>query len=84
MESKVVGASVLGLYGTSGAGKSTVAKGMCDYFAEEFEGRVCHVELGALTKRIKRQKLMLKTLCGVGEEVLKRLSDDRQVVLDEY
>ena len=82
VKDNVVGASVLGLYGSSGLGKTTLAKAACDYFAREFEGRVCHVELGKNMERMKRQKLMLKTLCGVEEDVLSWVVDDRQVRQD--
>ncbi|KAG0605267.1 hypothetical protein M758_9G044500 [Ceratodon purpureus] len=71
------GTSVLGLYGTTGRGKTTLCKALCDHFSAEFLGRVCHVELG-VTSKMKRQKTMLERLCGIERDVLDRLTDVRQ------
>ncbi|KAG0561338.1 hypothetical protein KC19_9G056700 [Ceratodon purpureus] len=85
---KGVGAAVLGLYGTTGRGKTTLCKALCDRFFAEFSGRVCHVELGEMST-IKRQKmmlkrtklmlkslkLMLKKLCGIEGDVLDSITD---------
>ncbi|KAG0561334.1 hypothetical protein KC19_9G056300 [Ceratodon purpureus] len=85
---KGVGAAVLGLYGTTGRGKTTMCKALCDRFFAEFSGRVCHVELGEMST-VKRQKmmgkrtklmlkslkLMLKKLCGIEGDVLDSITD---------
>ncbi|KAG0629505.1 hypothetical protein M758_1G109300 [Ceratodon purpureus] len=72
-----VGAAVMGLYGTTGCGKSILSKALCDYFSAEFLGRVCHVELGE-GSRMKRQGVMLENLCGIERDVRDRLTDVRQ------
>ncbi|KAG0605382.1 hypothetical protein M758_9G054400 [Ceratodon purpureus] len=71
------GPSLLGLYGTTGRGKTTLCKALCDHFSAEFLGRVCHVEL-CEGSRMKRQKLMLGNLYGIEKDVLERLMDVRQ------
>jgi ABC-type dipeptide/oligopeptide/nickel transport system ATPase subunit len=73
-----VGAAVMGLYGTTGCGKTTLSKALCDYFSAEFLGRVCHVELGE-GSRMERQGMMLENLCGIERDVRDRLTDVRQV-----
>ena len=80
MKNATVGAPVLGLYGTTGRGKSTLSKALCDYFSAEFSSRVCHVELLSERSRMRRQRLMLKNLCGIERDVLDRITDDRQVL----
>ncbi|KAG0561331.1 hypothetical protein KC19_9G056000 [Ceratodon purpureus] len=72
-----MGAAVMGLYGTTGGGKTTLSKALCDYFSAEFLGRVCHVEFGE-GSRMKRQGVMLENLCGIERDVLDRLTDVRQ------
>jgi ABC-type glutathione transport system ATPase component len=87
-----VGARVLGLYGTSGLGKSTLCKALCDYFSGKILGRVCHVELGETSRmgrdyqsgfgemsRLKRQNTMLQKLCGFDEDLLGRITEIGQV-----
>ncbi|KAG0623404.1 hypothetical protein M758_3G172500 [Ceratodon purpureus] len=71
------GPSVLGLYGTTGRGKTTLCKALCDHFSAEFVGRVCHVDLGEMS-RTKWQKMMLENLCGIEKDVLDRLTDECQ------
>ncbi|KAG0561314.1 hypothetical protein KC19_9G054500 [Ceratodon purpureus] len=78
------GPSVLGLYGTTGRGKTMLCKALCDHFSAEFLGWVCHVDLGEMTTmeemmlKLKRVKLMLKNLCGFERDVLDRLTDYSQ------
>ncbi|KAG0626642.1 hypothetical protein M758_2G140400 [Ceratodon purpureus] len=71
------GPSVLGLCGTTGRGKTTLCKALCDHFSAEFLGRVCHVELGE-GSRMELQEMMLKRLCGFERDVLDRVTDYRQ------
>ncbi|KAG0581319.1 hypothetical protein KC19_4G242500 [Ceratodon purpureus] len=86
-----VGAPVLGLHGTSGLGKSTLCKALCDYFSGKFLGRVCHVELGETFRmakvshsgldeasKMKRQHLMLQKLCSFDKGLLSRITDTGQ------
>ena len=88
-----VGAPVLGLHGTSGLGKSTLCKALCDYFSGKFLGRVCHVELGETLRmakvshsgldeasKMKRQHLMLQKLCSFDKGLLSRITDSGQVM----
>ncbi|KAG0606089.1 hypothetical protein M758_9G112900 [Ceratodon purpureus] len=88
---KRVGAAVLGLYGTTGRGKTTLCKALCDHFSAEFLGRVCHVELGEMSRMkpekmmlkrlklmLKSLRLMLKNLCGIERDVLDGITDVRQ------
>ncbi|KAG0605393.1 hypothetical protein M758_9G055500 [Ceratodon purpureus] len=85
------GPSVLGLYGTSGRGKTMLCKALCDQFTPEFLGRVCYLDLGEITTivkeemmlkrpklKLKRVKLMLEKLCGFQSDQLVRVTDDRQ------
>ena len=93
MQDITVGASVLGSYGTSGLGKSTLCKALCDYFSGQFSGRVCHVELSETFRmarvshsglgeayRMKRQNPMLQKLCGFEKDLLGRITDIGQVM----
>ncbi|KAG0554175.1 hypothetical protein KC19_12G069600 [Ceratodon purpureus] len=85
------GPSVLGLYGTTGRGKTMLCKALCDHSSAEFLGRVCHVDLGGMATmekeemmpertelKLKRVKLVLKNLCGFERDVLDRLTDYSQ------
>jgi hypothetical protein len=88
-----VGAGVLGLYGTSGVGKTTLCKALCDYFSGEFFGRVCYVDVGETSRmgvvchverdetlRLQRAKLILERMCGFDEVALRRITDSGQVI----
>jgi hypothetical protein len=88
-----VGAGVLGLYGSSGVGKTTLCKALCDYFSGEFFGRVCYVDVGELSRmgvvchvernetlRLQRAKLILERMCGFDEVALRRIKDSGQVI----
>jgi hypothetical protein len=88
-----VGARVLGLSGTSGVGKTTLSKALCDYFFGEFLGRVCYVDVGVASRmgvgwhaerneasRLGRVKLILERLCGFDKDALRKITDSRQVI----
>ena len=90
------GPSFLGLYGTTGTGKTILCKALCDHFREEYMGRVCHVDLGETPRmgraghvdlnaksRLRRVKQMLERLCGLEKEVLDRVTDFDEVIYIE-
>lgn len=39
------GCKILGIYGVGGIGKTTICKALCNELSNEYEGRVCHIEL---------------------------------------
>lgn len=93
VEDARVGAGVLGLSGTSGVGKTTLCKALCDYFFGEFLGRVCYVDVGVASRmgvgwhaerneasRLGRVKLILERLCGFDKDALRKITDSRQVI----
>jgi len=76
----------LGLYGMGGLGKTTMCKALCNHFQKEFNGRVCHVELGSespltLPKKVlKNQKKVLKNLLRVRDDLLERVTNASEVL----
>ncbi|KAG0561333.1 hypothetical protein KC19_9G056200 [Ceratodon purpureus] len=86
------GPSVLGLYGTTGRGKTMLCKALCDHSSAEFLGRVCHVDLGEMSTMqlqemmLERPKLMLKRVKLMLKRVklmLKNLCGFERDVLDK-
>lgn len=51
----------MGIHGTSGMGKTTLAKSLCHYCHHEFAGRVCHLELKSMVL-LDLQKKVLQDL----------------------
>jgi GTPase SAR1 family protein len=54
------GARVVGLYGTGGVGKTTIAQVLCNQKFGEFAGRVCYMELGYLSPMELEEELLRK------------------------
>lgn len=64
------GARVVGLYGTGGVGKTTIAKVLHNQKFGEFVGKVCLVELGPDKAPAESLKIVLRELTEVNEEIL--------------
>jgi len=79
VEDSIVGAKVLGIYGMAGLGKSMLAKALHDYFYREFLGKVCYVDMRN-GSRARRQKWMLKMLCGFEKDVVANIGGDVEKV----
>lgn len=45
----------IGLYGTGGAGKTTICKSLCNGYFVKFNGKVWHAELGKKISRKSRK-----------------------------
>jgi GTPase SAR1 family protein len=73
--SKNYGARILGVYGVGGIGKTTACKVLCNDYFEEFEGKVCHIELGNGSKLLILQEV-LKRLTETDERLVKNFSED--------
>jgi len=79
---KQVGASqlatvkVVGLYGMGGIGKTTACKTLCNELSNDFEGRVCHIELERTTSNSKEllQKVLIK-LTRKSRDVIQELDE---------
>ena len=69
----------LGLYGMGGLGKTTMCKALCNHFQKEFNGRVCHVELGCESP-LTLQKKVLKNLLRVRDDLLERVTNASEVL----
>jgi GTPase SAR1 family protein len=54
------GARVVGLYGTGGVGKTTIAQVLCNQKFGEFAGKICHMELGSRSPMALEEKLLRK------------------------
>jgi GTPase SAR1 family protein len=65
----------LGVYGVGGIGKTTACKVLCNDYFEEFEGKVCHIELGNGSKLLILQEV-LKRLTETDERLVKNFSED--------
>ncbi|KAG0592267.1 hypothetical protein M758_1G231600 [Ceratodon purpureus] len=64
----------LGFYGVGGLGKTTMCKTLCNELLE-FEGNVCHIELGSNRTSDDLLKEVLQRLAGKSEEFLKPLNE---------
>jgi Holliday junction resolvasome RuvABC ATP-dependent DNA helicase subunit len=70
---------VIGLYGLGGMGKTQICKIMCNELDGEFDGRVCHVELGNQSKHDLVKKV-LTTLTNTSVEVVQEVGEDKVFV----
>jgi Holliday junction resolvasome RuvABC ATP-dependent DNA helicase subunit len=71
---------VIGLYGVGGMGKTQICKIMCNEMDGEFDGKVCHVELGKQSKH-ELVKKVLSTLTNTSAEVVQEVGQDKVFVL---
>ena len=74
------GCDLLGFYGTGGMGKTTICKALCNHFLSEFQGRVCHLELGS-EKPLVLLKRALKALTGLRKDVVDQVHSELQVCI---
>ena len=58
---------MIGLYGLGGMGKTELCKMMCNEMDGEFDGKVCHVELGKPSKYEVVKKVVTKLTNGSAE-----------------
>ena len=70
---------MIGLYGLGGMGKTQICKIMCNELDGEFDGRVCHVELGKQSKH-ELVKKVLTTLTDTSAEVVQEVGEDKVFV----
>ena len=71
---------MIGLYGMGGMGKTQICKMMCNEMDGEFDGKVCHVELGKQSKH-KLVKKVLTTLTNISAEVVQEVGKDKVLFL---
>ena len=71
---------MIGLYGVGGMGKTQICKIMCNEMDGEFDGKVCHVELGKQSKHELVRKV-LTTLTNTSAEVVQEVGEDKVFVL---
>jgi hypothetical protein len=74
---------VIGLYGVGGMGKTQICKIMCNEMDGEFDGKVCHVELGKQSKH-ELAKKVLTTLTNTIAEVVQEVGQDKVFVFYSY
>ena len=72
-------ASVLGLYGMGGLGKTTISKSLCNHFNREFLGRVCYIEIKEGMDALERQRIVMRKLLRPDESILQNICDASQV-----
>lgn len=70
------GICVVGLYGMSGIGKTSICKVLCNEFFAEFHGRVCHAELQRTSEEQLLQEV-LTSLTNTSTELLYKLDADK-------
>lgn len=73
-------ASIVGLYGTGGIGKTTISKALCNELLEAFDGRVCHVEFSPNKSTLELLKQVLRELTHASKELLVHMEDEAQLV----
>ena len=74
---------MIGLYGVGGMGKTQICKIMCNEMDGEFDGKVCHVELGKQSKH-ELVKKVLTTLTNTSAEVVQEVGEDKVFVLHSH
>jgi Ni2+-binding GTPase involved in maturation of urease and hydrogenase len=71
---------VIGLYGLGGMGKTEICKMMCNEMDGEFDGKVCHVELGSQSEH-ELVKNLLTTLTNTSAEVVQEVGKGKVFVI---
>ena len=77
------GCDLLGFYGTGGMGKTTICKALCNHFLSEFQGRVCHLELGS-EEPLVLLKRSLTALTGLRKDVVDQVHSESQVCIISF
>ena len=67
---------MIGLYGVGGMGKTQICKMMCNEMNGEFDGKVCHVELGNESEH-ELVKEVLTTLTNTSVEEVQEVRKDK-------
>ena len=67
---------MIGLHGMGGMGKTQICKMMCNEMDGDFDGKVCHVELGKQSKH-KLVKKVVTTLTNTREEIVQGVEEDK-------
>ena len=67
---------MIGLHGVGGIGKTEITKMMCNEMDGEFDGKVCHVEMGYESEH-ELVKKVLTTLTNTSEEVVQEVGKDK-------
>ena len=71
----------MGLYGTSCIGKTLLCKGMCYELDGEFDGKVCHLQLGNQSERFLLNEA-LTTLTNTNmPEIVQEIGEEEVLVL---
>ncbi|KAG0613296.1 hypothetical protein M758_6G092100 [Ceratodon purpureus] len=79
---------ILGIWGMSGLGKSTLCRTLCNYYYSKYNGKVCHVEFGGPDatvlahheKAVSYGKQILGELTEASESVLSLITSSDQVI----
>ena len=71
---------MIGLYGLGGMGKTEICKMMCNEMDGEFDGKVCHVELGNQNEHELVHE-MLTTLTNTSAEVVQEVGKGKVFVI---
>ena len=71
---------MIGLYGMGGMGKTEICKMMCNEMDGEFDGKVCHVELGSQSEH-ELVTEVLTTLTNTSAEVVQKVEKGKVIVL---
>ena len=69
---------MVGIFGVGGSGKTTICKTLCNELSNEYEGRVCHVELEMQTtasSSVESFRKVVMLLTNKDAEFLRELND---------